>query len=268
VFKGIMARPGDVVVVEAAAEGESAANVAAFGGAMVRVVRGGVVGDTVRMLGRTRAGEVVEMVEALVEMVEVDTFVGVGSAGAGDEVVVGPRPKVSSMLFLEEEDEDSFGAGVAGGLLDTNGNVSPLLPLVVACAGFGAAVVAGAVELAIGGALLEDRDRVVVTVTMSVVKRTVTFPTPVALGAVPLDAAPVRVVFPFTAGTATAGNVVSGGEEPGSLGTAGTMPTMPPLATAADLLAAAVELLAAAVELLATAVELLAAAVGLEIETA
>lgn len=91
--------------------------------------------------------EVVEMDETpLGEKVNrVPGFVGVGVDVGGDEVV-GPRLNVSTMLFLEEG--ATADAAVAGGCDDINGNVSPLLPLVVAAAGMGGGVVATEVELA------------------------------------------------------------------------------------------------------------------------
>lgn len=51
-------------------------------------------------------------------------------------------------------------------------------------------------------------------------------------GIVPFDAAGVGEVFGFAAGME--GNAVSGGEDPGLFPTAGTIPTIPPLATAVD----------------------------------
>lgn len=61
-------------------------------------------------------------------------------------------------------------AAVAGGWDEINGNVSPLLPLVVVAAtGIGAGVVDIEVELATDVELLVDRGRVIVTVFMTVV---------------------------------------------------------------------------------------------------
>jgi hypothetical protein len=58
------------------------------------------------------------------------------------------------------------------------------------------------------------------------------FALPEGRGAVPFEAAGVGELLGFAAGME--GKAVRGGEEPGSLPTAGTMPTIPPLAAAAD----------------------------------
>lgn len=211
------------------------ASVDVLGGSMVIVDWS--VGDTVWILGKTSIGEVevVEMDEKPLGEKEnsVPGFVGIGVADVGEDEVVGPRPNVSFMLSLEEEGEgETADAAVAGGWDEINGNVSPLLPLVVAAAGIGAGVVDTEVELTIGVALLVGGDRVVVTVIMTVVKITLRFVLPVGLGTVLFEAAGVGELFGFAAGIE--GKAVSGGDEPGLLPTAGTIPTMPPLATAVD----------------------------------
>jgi hypothetical protein len=201
-----------------------------LGELMVRV--DWAVGDTVCILGRTSIGaeEAAEMDgEPLGEKKKrVPGLEGVGGAAARGEDIVGTG--LDELPFLEAEAAADI--DVAGGVWDdTNGNVSPLLPLVVAAAGIGAGVVDTDVELTIGVALLAGGGgRVVVTVTITVVYMTLTLVPLTGLGAVPFEGASVGELFGFAAGME--GNSVSGGDEPGLLPTAGTIPTMPLLATA------------------------------------
>lgn len=81
---------------------------------------------------------------------------------------MGARLGLPFTLFCDER--ETADAAVAGGWDEINGNVSPLLPLVVVAAtGIGAGVVDMDVELAINVVLLVDRGRVIVTVFMTVV---------------------------------------------------------------------------------------------------
>jgi hypothetical protein len=159
-------------------------------------------------------------------------LVVVAVAASAEDADVGPRAKVSPILFPAVVGDGIGAAALELGELPgggTRGNVSPLLPELLSV-GFGAfvpgvegkdwTILGNSTGVELGGCEVVE---VVSCVVVNVVNNEVVCIT--ICVEVPLTASGVGELSEFAAGIE--GNSVRGGELPGSLGTAGTIPIIP-----------------------------------------